>query len=72
MRIWRTAWMSAEHITNSLSVGAYTLDARDEVTAVAFEENAVFGPVVVDVVLVPDGLEFGIVLCLWVEDETVS
>lgn len=63
--------MSAEHITNRLSVCAYTFNARDEIAAVAFEENAVFGPVVIDVVFVPDLLEFGIVLCLRVEDETV-
>jgi hypothetical protein len=68
----RTAWMGAQDVADSFCVDADALDAGDEVAAVALEEDAVFGPVVVDVVLVPYLFEFGVVLSFGVEDETVG
>jgi hypothetical protein len=64
----RTARMSAQHVTNSFSIRADALNARNKVAAVALEEDAVFGPVVVDVVLVPDAFERGVGCGFGVED----
>jgi hypothetical protein len=65
-----TTRMGSQDIADSFCVDADALDTRDEVAAIALEEDAVFGPVVVDVVLVPDLLQDWVVLCSWVEDET--
>lgn len=46
--------MGSQDVAYCFCVDADALDTRDEVAAVALEEYAVFGPVVVDVVLVPD------------------
>jgi len=64
--------MGAEDVADGFGVDADALDAGDEVAAVALEEDAVFGPVVVDVVLVPDGFELGVVWGLRVEDQTAE
>ena len=53
----RTTRMCTQHIADGFCVGAYAVDAGDEVAAVALEEDAVFGPVVVLVVFVPCALE---------------
>jgi hypothetical protein len=58
--------MGSENIAYCFCVDADSFDARDKVAAVAFEENAVFGPVIVDVVAVPNLLEQCVVLGLGV------
>jgi hypothetical protein len=45
-----TSWMCAQYVTDSFCIVTDTFDAPDEVAAVAFKEDAVFGPVVVFVV----------------------
>jgi hypothetical protein len=64
------ARMGGQDVADSFCVDADALDAGDEVAAVAFEEDAVFGPVVVDVVLIPDLLQDRVVSCSRVEDES--
>lgn len=54
--------MRAQDVADGFGVCADAVDAVDEVAAVALEENAVFGPVVVFVVLFPDALEKCVVL----------
>jgi hypothetical protein len=49
-----TTRVGAQDVADSFCVGANTLDSGDEVAAVALEEDAVFGPVVVNVVGAPD------------------
>jgi hypothetical protein len=58
--------MRSQDIAYCFCVNADAFDTRDKVAAVAFEENAVFGPVVVDVVGVPDLLELCVVFGLGV------
>jgi hypothetical protein len=48
--------MRAEDFAYGFCIDADALDARDEVSAIALEEDAIFCPVVIDVVVVPDGL----------------
>jgi hypothetical protein len=65
------AGMGGEHVADGFGVCADAVDARDEVAAVALEEDGVGGPVVVFVVFFPGALEEGVVFGFWVEDETV-
>lgn len=67
-----TSWMCAEDLNDGFGINADALDARDEIAAVALEKNAIFGPVVVDVVLVPDLLELTVALCFRIEDEAAG
>jgi hypothetical protein len=46
--------VGAEDVADSFCIDADALDTGDEVAAVALEEDAVFGPVVVDVVRSPN------------------
>lgn len=55
--------MGAQDVADSFSVCANAVDTADEVAAVALEEYAIFSPVVVLVVFVPDAFEEGVVLC---------
>jgi hypothetical protein len=48
-----TAWMRAQDVADGFGVRTDTVDSRDEISTVAFQEDAVFGPVVVFVVLCP-------------------
>lgn len=64
--------MRAQDVANGFGVRANTVDARDEVTAVALEENAVFGPLIVNVVLVPGLFEDWVISGFRVEDEPVK
>jgi hypothetical protein len=48
--------MRTQHVANGFRVRADAFDSTNEVAAVALEENAVFSPVVVFVVFVPDAL----------------
>lgn len=56
--------MRTQDFTNRFRVDTDAFDTGDEVTTVALEENAVFVPVVVFVVFVPDAFEESVVLCL--------
>jgi hypothetical protein len=49
-----TTRVGAEDVADSFCIDADALDTGDEVAAVALEEDAVFGPVVVDVVRSPN------------------
>jgi hypothetical protein len=49
-----TTRVGAQDVADGFCVGADALDAGDEVTAVPLEEDAVFGPVIVDVVGAPN------------------
>ena len=68
----RTARVCAEYVANGFGVCTDTVDPRDKVTAVALEEDAVFGPVVVFVIFFPSALEEGVVLCFGVEHQSVN
>jgi hypothetical protein len=64
-----TSRMGTEHVAYCLRICVYALDPRDEVTAVAFEKEAVFSPVIVLVVLVPLTLEIFVLLAFGIENE---
>lgn len=58
----RTTGMCAQNFAYGFGVHADAIDSRDEVTAVALEEDAVFCPMVVFVIFVPDAFEKGVIL----------
>ena len=64
--------MRAQHVTDCLCIGIDTVDSRDEISAVALQENAVFGPVVVFIVLFPGAFEESVVFHFWVEHKAVT
>lgn len=62
--------MRAQDVADGLGICADAFDSRDKVTAIALEENGVFCPVVVFIVLCPSFLQQLIVLGFGVQDET--
>jgi hypothetical protein len=67
-----TLRMRAENVAYRFGVVADSFDSRDEVAAVALKKDAVFRPVVVYVVFVPDFLQLWVAFGLWVENEPVD
>lgn len=61
-----TTWICTQDFADCFSICADAFDSRDKVAAVALEEDAVFGPVVVFVVLVPNFFKKLVVLGFWV------